>query len=309
MTACLQLRGLGKDYGARTAVGAVDLEVPAGAIFGLLGPNGAGKTTTISMIAGVVTPTRGTARIAGHPLGGRDGAAKRALGLCPQELALYEELTPVQNLRFFGRLFDLRGRALDAAMAWALDVAGLADRQHDPVHTFSGGMKRRLNLAAAILHKPTALILDEPTVGVDPQSRRHIFDCIRALRDDGMTVLYTSHYLEEVEELCDRVAVMDHGEVIASGTLAQLVARHGGVPMLEVELAGDPGALLAARALAARHGELTGTAGVIRLPRPAALAPLFADLESAGVQVVRVTAEPPSLERVFLGLTGDALRD
>ncbi|MBK9032592.1 MAG: ABC transporter ATP-binding protein [Myxococcales bacterium] len=303
------VRGLGKDYGARTAVAALDLEVPSGSIFGLLGPNGAGKTTTISMIAGVVTPDRGTAMVAGHRVGAKGDAAKRALGLCPQELALYEDLTALQNLTFFARLYGLHGRALADALAWALDVAGLAERAREPVRTFSGGMKRRLNLAAAILHKPTLVILDEPTVGVDPQSRRHVFDAIRALRDDGMTVLYTSHYLEEVAELCDQVAIMDHGEIVAQGTLAELVARHGGVPPLELELAGDPAAVLAARALAARHGPLTGAGAVLRLPRPPALAPLFADLETAGATVVRVTAQATSLETVFLTLTGHSLRD
>jgi ABC-2 type transport system ATP-binding protein len=303
------LRGLGKDYGARTAVGAIDLDIPRGEIFGLLGPNGAGKTTTISMIAGVVTPSRGHATVDGHRVGARGGAAKRALGLCPQDLALYEELTPRDNLAFFASLFGLSGAALARASDWALDVAGLRDRAGEPIRTFSGGMKRRLNLAAAILHRPTVVILDEPTVGVDPHSRRHGFDSIRALRDRGTAVLYTSHYLEEVAELCDQVAIMDHGTIVAHGTVATLVERHGEAPPLELELAGDDAALLAARALAARHGVLAGAGAILRLPRPPTLAPLFADLETAGVRVVRVAAQPASLESVFLRLTGDALRD
>jgi ABC-2 type transport system ATP-binding protein len=309
VTACVTLRGLGKDYGARTAVGAIDLDIPRGEIFGLLGPNGAGKTTTISMIAGVVTPSRGHATVDGYRVGARGGAAKRALGLCPQDLALYEELTPRDNLAFFASLFGLSGAALARASDWALDVAGLRDRAGEPIRTFSGGMKRRLNLAAAILHRPTVVILDEPTVGVDPQSRRHLFDSIRALASDGMTVVYTSHYLEEVAELCPRLAIIDHGAVIAQGTLAELVARHGGPPPLEVELAGDEATILAARALAARHGTLDGAGAILRMPRPAALAPLFADLETAGATVVRVTAQPTSLESVFLALTGHAVRD
>lgn len=309
MTACVTLRGLGKDYGARTAVEAIDLDIPRGEIFGLLGPNGAGKTTTISMVAGVVTPSRGHATVDGHRVGARDGAAKRALGLCPQELALYEELTPRDNLAFFASLFGLRGAALAKASDWALDIAGLRDRADDPVRTFSGGMKRRLNLAAAILHRPTVVILDEPTVGVDPQSRRHLFDAIRALATDGMTVLYTSHYLEEVAELCPRLAIMDHGALVAQGSLAELVARHGEPPPLELELAGDESVVMAARALAARHGPVSGHGAILHMPRPAALGPLLTDVESAGAKVVRVAAQPVSLESVFLALTGHALRD
>ncbi len=309
MTACLEVRGLGKRYGAREAVRAIDLDVPRGCIYGLLGPNGAGKTTTISMIAGVITPDRGHAIVDGHRVGARDRAAARALGLCPQELALYDELTARQNLTFFARLYGLRGRDLDAALDEALALAGLADRADDAVRTFSGGMKRRLNLATAVLHRPALVILDEPTVGVDPHSRRHVFDSIRALRDRGTAVLYTSHYLEEVAELCDQVAIMDHGTIVAHGTVATLVERHGEAPPLELELAGDDAALLAARALAARHGVLAGAGAILRLPRPPTLAPLFADLETAGVRVVRVAAQPASLESVFLRLTGDALRD
>ena len=307
----LSLSGLGKDYGARTAVAAVDLDVARGTIVGLLGPNGAGKTTTISMIAGVIGASRGTATVAGHPVAaGRAGfAARRAIGLVPQDLALYEELTADQNLAFFGAIYGLGGAALARRMDWALDVVGLADRRGDAVGTYSGGMKRRLNLAAGLLHEPALLILDEPTVGVDPQSRRHIFDTIRALRDDGMTVLYTSHYMEEVAELCDRVAIMDDGAIVAEGTVAELVARHTGPPEIELELAGDDAALLAARALAARHGAVEGAGAIVRLPRPKALGQLVLDVETAGVSVVRVSAATTDLEDVFLTLTGHSLRD
>src|SRR5215831_4923749 len=226
--AVLELAGLGKDYGARVAVQSVDLAIRRGEIFGLLGPNGAGKTTTISMACGVVPPSRGTARIAGHDIRSDTFAAKRAIGLVPQDLALYDELSPRQNLAFFGQLYGLAGDELAQRIDWALGIAGLTDRAGDLVKTFSGGMKRRLNLAAGLIHEPTLLVLDEPTVGVDPQSRRHIFDSIRTLRDRGMTILYTSHYMEEVEELCDRVAIMDAGAIVASGTLAELRAAHSG---------------------------------------------------------------------------------
>ena len=279
MTAVLELRGLGKDYGARTAVGAVDLDVAAGEIVGLLGPNGAGKTTTISMVAGAVTPTRGTARVAGHDTRTSSRAARAALGLVPQDLAIYEPLTALENLTFFGALYGLRGAALRERIAWALGVVGLTDRAGDPARVFSGGMKRRLNLAAGLLHRPRLLILDEPTVGVDPQSRNHIFETIRALRADGMTILYTSHYMEEVEALCDRVAIMDGGRVVATGALDALTGGAG----TEVEVVLDgPAATLTAAVAAA---------------------------EAAGARVVSRAPRRPSLEAVFLELTGKRLRD
>jgi ABC-2 type transport system ATP-binding protein len=307
----LALRGLGKDYGERTAVESLDLDVAAGTIFGLLGPNGAGKTTSISMIAGVVTPSRGTATVAGHQSGpGAAGfAARRAIGLVPQDLSLYEELTADQNLAFFGKLYGLDRATLAERTAWSLGVVGLRERRGDVVSTYSGGMKRRLNLAAGLLHKPQLLILDEPTVGVDPQSRRHIFDTIRTLRDGGMTVLYTSHYMEEVAELCDRVAIMDGGAIVAQGTLPELVARHGAAPVLELELAGDEVTLMAARAMAARHGTISGNGTVVRLPRPPQLGPLLVDIETAGATVARLTYVSSNLESVFLSLTGHTLRD
>ncbi len=233
----LALRGLGKDYGNRTAVKAVDLEVARGECFGLLGPNGAGKTTTISMICGVLTPSRGNVTIAGADVHEQPFVAKAKLGLVPQELALYDELTAMHNLRYAGALFGLGGPLLAERIRWVLDVVGLTNRAREPVKTYSGGMKRRLNLAAGLLHQPQLLVLDEPTVGVDAQSRRHIADTVRALKAGGMTIVYTSHYFEEVETLCDRVAVMDGGEIVASGSVSELIERYGG-PRVVVELRG-----------------------------------------------------------------------
>jgi linearmycin/streptolysin S transport system ATP-binding protein len=281
MASVLVLAGLGKDYGDRRAVDAVDLEIEAGTITGLLGPNGAGKTTTISMASGVVTPTRGTARVDGHDVWKEPRLAKRALGLVPQELALYDELTARQNLRYFGRIYGLGGAELASRIDWALGVAGLSDRAAESVSQYSGGMKRRLNLAAGVLHKPKLLILDEPTVGVDPQSRNHIFETVKTLGAEGMTVLYTSHYMEEVEMLCDRVAIMDRGKLVASGTIDELVTTHGGKG-LDIEVEGD---LEAARAAA------------------------VAAIEAAGATVKTVSARRGNLEGVFLALTGKALRD
>jgi len=225
----LETRGLGKDYGSIRALAGLDLEVEEGEIFGLLGPNGAGKTTAISMMCGVVTPSRGSARVGGLDVARQPLAARRLVGLVPQDLAVYEELSALQNLRFFGGLYDLAGAELAARVDWALELAGLRERAREPVSRYSGGMKRRLNLAAGLLHRPRLVILDEPTVGVDPQSRNHIFATIRALcSEQGMTVLYTSHYMEEVELLCKRVAILDHGALIACSTVEDLVARHGG---------------------------------------------------------------------------------
>ena len=231
------------------------------------------------MMCGVVTPTRGRVSVAGHDVVREPFAARAAVGLVPQDLALYEELDARQNLAFFGALYRLAGAELTRRIDWALDVAGLADRAREPVARFSGGMKRRLNLAAGLLHRPRLLILDEPTVGVDPQSRNHIFQTIRSLvADHGMTVLYTSHYMEEVELLCHRVAIMDRGAIVACDTVHALLEHHGG-GALALELAGaDPDVV--ARAL-----------------------------EATGAQVLSMRTRRASLEDVFLALTGHSLRD
>jgi linearmycin/streptolysin S transport system ATP-binding protein len=305
MTAVLELRGLGKDYGERTAVTAVDLVVKKGEILGLLGPNGAGKTTTISMASGVVTPSRGTVVIGGIELARDPDRAKAKLGLVPQDLALYEELSATQNLRYFGALYGLRGPGAAERIAWALEVVGLGDRARDVVKTYSGGMKRRLNIAAGLVHKPELLVLDEPTVGVDPQSRNHIFETVRALRESGMTVIYTSHYMEEVEALCDRVAIMDNGAIVALGTLAELIAQHAGRGV-ELELAGDVEA--AARAAEA-HATVERTGNVLHCHPQAGLAALIAAIEATGATIARIESRQASLEAAFLALTGRALRD
>ncbi len=228
MTSALSLQGVGKDYGARVAVAALDLEVAPGELLGLLGPNGAGKTTTIAMACGVLAPSRGRISIAGIDLHASPRAAKVKLGYVPQELALYGELSAVQNLRYFGALYGLGGAALEDRIAWALDLVRLADRASDRVTEFSGGMQRRLNLAASLLHRPELLILDEPTAGVDPQSRAHLFETLRSLHAAGMAIVYTTHYLEEVELLCQRVAILDHGTLIAIGTPDDLARAHAG---------------------------------------------------------------------------------
>jgi ABC-2 type transport system ATP-binding protein len=310
--ALLECRGLGKDYGALRAVDVLDLDIEEGEIFGLLGPNGAGKTTAISMMCGVVTPSRGRVRVAGHDLARDSFAARRAIGLVPQDLALYEDLTARQNLRFFGNLYGLRGSELAARIDWALALVELVDRAAEPVRRFSGGMKRRLNLVAGLLHRPRLVILDEPTVGVDPQSRNHIFATIRALcADQGMTVLYTSHYMEEVELLCQRVAIMDRGREVASESVADLLARHGG-GSLEIEFLGDASKIAAALSSLGevvldeeepeRHLRLIENEPV----KPGAV---VRAVEAAGGEVEALRVSKASLETVFLALTGHSLRD
>ena len=213
---------LRKSFGRTIAVDDVSFRLEPGRVLGLLGPNGAGKTTTVSMIAGLVTPDAGQVHVAGEALKGDADPAKRRIGLVPQELALYDELSARDNLRFFGALYRLGRDRLDAGIAAALQLVGLADRAGDRVQTFSGGMKRRLNLAASLLHDPDILLLDEPTVGVDPQSRNAIFDNLEALKARGKALLYTTHYMEEAERLADRVVIIDRGRVIADDTLAGL---------------------------------------------------------------------------------------
>jgi ABC-2 type transport system ATP-binding protein len=307
MTA-LALRGLGKDYGARTAVGAIDLQVERGECLGLLGPNGAGKTTAISMACGVVTPSRGTVEIAGIPLATRPFEAKARLGLVPQDLAIYEELTAIQNLRYVGSLYGLRGAALATQLDWALGVVGLRDRGREPVKQFSGGMKRRLNLAAGLIHRPEVVVLDEPTVGVDPQSRNHIFETVRQLHKDGMTIVYTSHYMEEVEALCDRVAIIDAGAIVALGTIDELIAAHAGGG-LELTLAGTPGELDAAARAAAAHGSVTRDGAKLRVVPRGGLALLIAAIEASGAAIRGIESHEANLETAFLALTGRGLRD
>jgi ABC-2 type transport system ATP-binding protein len=225
----LDVRGLRKTFGDLVAVDDVSFSLRPGELVGLLGPNGAGKTTTVSMICGLVTPDRGEVLVAGKPLRGDTDPSKRRIGLVPQDVALYDELSARANLRFFGALYNLAGRALNRAIDDALSLVGLADRDRTLVKTFSGGMKRRLNLAAGLLHDPDILLLDEPTVGVDPQSRNAIFDNLEVLKRRGKALLYTTHYMEEAERLADRIVIIDHGRVIAEDSVAGMQARVPGV--------------------------------------------------------------------------------
>lgn len=314
---------LTKQYGDLTAVRDVSFSVLPGEIFSLLGPNGAGKTTTISMLSCLIRPTGGTATIAGHDIVSQSLEVRRDIGVVPQEIALYEPLTARQNLMFWGRLYDMSGKPLKSRVEEVLEQVGLADRGNDKIKTFSGGMKRRINIAAGLLHKPRLLFMDEPTVGIDPQSRRRILDMVRELRAEGMTILYTTHYMEEAEELSDRVGIIDRGEMIAVGTQAELTRVVGGQETLRLHLAEELDA--AAEPSSNGHGgkvELfDGVPGVLSASRTDgqivvnvidardALTGIITCASAGGVRIRSVDIEEPNLEAVFLHLTGRALRD
>ncbi len=308
----LACRGLTKRFGERLAVDGVGFEVGRGECYGLLGPNGAGKTTTISLVCGLLDGDSGEVLVEGRPVTVRSLEIKGRIGYVPQDIALYPDLNARENLRFFGRLYGLRGAALDDRVDEALTVVGLADRADERIERYSGGMKRRANIAAGLLHQPALLVLDEPTVGVDPQSRHAILETVRALADRGMAVLYTTHYMEEAERLCDRVGIIDEGHLVAEGTRRELVAGVGQRDRLRVGVVGD------GEALAARCRDLDGdvdvvvTDGVVEVLAPSGrrlLAPIIHAAEEARVEVTSVEIIEPDLEAVFLHLTGKALRD
>ena len=294
----IRLNGLRKSFGSIVAVDGVSLEIARGEAFGLLGPNGAGKTTTLSMIVGLLAPDAGSVVI-----GGADPmvpSTRRRIGICPQAVSLYPELTGRQNLAFFARLQGLSGRDLRARVDWALAFAGLTDRANGLVSTYSGGMQRRLNLAAGIVHDPEIILCDEPTVGVDPQSRNHLYESIERLRDDGRTLLFTTHYMEEAQRLCGRVAILDLGRVLALGSPDQLIAAHGGAAAVVAELAVPPPVGLEL------PGPLEGQ--TLRFDSTAPLQEV-ARLVERGLRFDALRIQQPDLESVFLQLTGRRLRD
>ncbi len=309
----LEANGLKKSYDGVRAVDGVSFRVKEGEILGLLGPNGAGKTTTVSMAAGLLTPDGGEVLVDGTRITGDTDPRKGLLGLVPQEIALFDKLSAEDNLRFFGALYNIYGTELDIAVERALDYAGLRDRAKSRVKTFSGGMKRRFNLAVGFLHGPKVLLLDEPTVGVDPQSRNAIFDSLEALRDDGMAILYTTHYMEEAERLCNRVIIIDHGRVVAEDTPAALCNGLSATNRIRVEpskkvdlsiidrlrkLPGVVSAVMEQETILVELEDLTTGA-------PAVLS----WLSGRGVGYTHVSSERANLETVFLELTGRSLRD
>jgi ABC-2 type transport system ATP-binding protein len=309
----LAAEGLQKKFGAITAVAGVSFAAQPGEVLGLLGPNGAGKSTTISMLAGLTRPDHGSVKIDGIPLGTGADPNKRKLGLVTQEIALLEELSAKMNLEFFGGLYGLTGRALADRIAAVLELTSLADRAGDPPKEFSGGMRRRLNIACALLHEPAILLLDEPTVGVDPQSRNAIFDTIETLAGEGRTLIYTTHYMEEVERLCDRVVVIDHGRVLADDSLAGLLASAPVANRLTLTYDAPPDetALAEIKNLpGVTRVDLQGTELSVCADNLGVAAPRVLErLAARGFSCQELTSRRANLEDVFLTLTGRTLRD
>jgi ABC-2 type transport system ATP-binding protein len=305
---------LKKNYGDKEAVKGVSFSVLQGEIFSLLGPNGAGKTTTISMLSCLLQPTSGDAEIGGHSVIKEPMAVKRLIGIVPQDLALYEPLTALQNLTFWGKMYDMSGKQLTHRINEVLEQVALADRAKEPVERYSGGMKRRLNIAVGLMHKPQLVFMDEPTVGIDPQSRRSILDMVKALRDEGMTILYTTHYMEEAAELSDRVGIIDHGKLIALGTQQELTKLVGEQDTLRLHFGEEETGERLASIFQDLEGVKLSTATdhevVLTVNEAEVVLPgVVAAAQKAGVRIRSVDIEEPNLESVFLHLTGRALRD
>ena len=333
----VEVRDLSKEFKRSNgekffAVKDVSFEIRRGEIFSLLGPNGAGKTTTISMISGLLQPTKGDALIGGHSITQDAIEAKKLLGVVPQEIALYPTLSARQNLEFFGKMYGMGGADLAKRVDETLDFVDLKERQHDKVETFSGGMKRRVNISIGLLHKPQLLYMDEPTVGIDPQNRRRVLDTVLRLRDEqGVSVLYTSHLLEEVQELSDRVAIVDHGEIIAIGTVGELIQKVGeedrlifdvgasNVPdglleTIKATVDGVTSAIYSKREVKGEDGAeaTTPTDGIVTVSAKRgrkALPDIIRVANEAGLDIASVSVREPDLEAVFLHLTGRTLRD
>ena len=295
----IEVSGLRKAYGAIVAVDGVSFQIAAGETFGLLGPNGAGKTTTIHMMVGALRPDAGEIRVNGASDPTRSDVRRR-IGIAPQKISLYDNLSGEENLFFFGKLYGMAAQRLRERVNWGLEFAGLTDRRKHHVKTYSGGMQRRLNLACALVHDPPVIFLDEPTVGVDPQSRNHLFDSIELLKRSGRTILYTTHYMEEAQRLCDRVAIMDHGKVLALDTVDSLIRQFGGRSVVTAELDQPP----------ADRSSLPGTFDGTSL-RFETTQPLeeVGRLAAGGIKFRTLHVDQPDLETVFLTLTGRSLRD
>ena len=312
MEKAIEVKNLHKAFGERQAVQGINFSVEKGEIFSLLGPNGAGKTTTISMLSCLLRPDEGDALVMGHSIRTDPLGVKTSLGVVPQEIALYEDMSARENLTFWGKMYGLRGAVLRKRVDEVLEIIGLTDRAKDRVGKYSGDMKRRVNIGVALLHKPKVIYMDEPTVGIDPQSRRNILDSVVALKQQGMTVLYTTHYMEEAQELSDHIAIMDHGELIASGTNDELVKIVGETDRITVTINTESARVLQAWKTVKGVSQVTaedGTLTILADDSNRVLPRLFETAATNGVRITSVAIQEPNLEAVFLHLTGRALRD
>jgi ABC-2 type transport system ATP-binding protein len=314
MKTILEAKQLVKKYGDFIAVNGISFEIQEGEIFSLLGPNGAGKTTTISMLSTLYLPTSGEATIGGYSVTKEPMAVRNLIGVVPQELALYDDLTARENLVFWGQMYGLSGRNLNLRVDEVLEQIGLADRARNRVKTYSGGMKRRVNIGVGLLHRPSLLFMDEPTVGIDPQSRRAILDSVKALNQQGMTVFYTTHYMEEAEELSNRVGIIDHGDLIALGTQTELRRQVGENDTLILHIDENQNGEALAEAARKIRGVLKADASdhsiaVIAPEAEEIMAPVITLANELGIKIRSVDIKEPDLEAVFLHLTGRALRD
>lgn len=308
----IEVQGLEKKYSDVHAVKGIDFVIRTGEIFSLLGPNGAGKSTTISLLCCLIKPTRGDAAILGNSVITKPMEVKRVIGVVPQEIALYPDLTACENLQFWGKLYGLFGQRLRSRIEKVLEVVGLSERRKQTVRHYSGGMKRRLNIAIALLHDPQIIIMDEPTVGIDPQSRRHILENVKKMNGEGKTILYTTHYMEEAQEISSRIAIMDRGEIIAVGTHTELVRFVGEQNRIDFVVAGHPEKVEAEWKKVNEVGAVVrqeNTITVLTENSNAVLPTLFTAANRLESHISSVNIMEPNLESVFLQLTGHSLRD
>ena len=307
----LKVSNLTKTFGRVVAVDHIDFKVSIGEIFGFLGPNGAGKTTTINMICGLLKPDSGDIELDGQLLTADRPSLRQKLGVVPQEIALYEELNAIENLNFWGQLYDMHGKILRSKISELLELSGLADRARDRVKTYSGGMKRRLNMIAGLLHNPALLLLDEPTVGIDPQARHNILDSVKEIAAQGTTILYTTHYLDEAEDLCDRLAIIDHGRILAMGTQEEMkqIVGENSIIRISGDIIKEEIEALVKRFPYINLESLQEREVLLSIPSAAGAGESIEAVINSGIKIDHLQIREPSLDSVFIKLTGRELRD